>query len=520
MQGKNDDKRGRARARILLVDARPGNLLALEALLGPLGHELVRAGSGQEALDALEGDEFALILLDIRMPGMDGLETAARLRGLSAGRTPIIFVTADGATPYSRRAYELGAADILVKPSDPQALLAKVGVFIELFRRGQRIREEDAEWTTREGKIRALEASHGSSPPQQLESLRQENAWLREALGPRDALLAIAPAFFGFLSPDGFTTDVNDLALRAIEATREQIIGKLFWEAPWWASLPRSAARVREAVVGGAAGRTSQFDVEYCALQGGVAQTRWVEFGLTPLRDAQGKVFRLAATAADITERVLAKNLLAREARSRRRAEEQEQRARRDAESARAELHSLFMQAPAPLCVLRGPTHTFTLANPAYMQLVGTGRKLVGLTIREAGPEVEGQGFFELLDRVYASGERVVGNDVPIKFDRRGDGRWDDAFVSFVYEPYRDLDGKVAGILVIAFDVTETVRARQTVEATLQEREQLLAITEDARRKAESANRAKDEFLAVASHELRTPLNSILGWARILRRQS
>jgi signal transduction histidine kinase/DNA-binding response OmpR family regulator len=520
MQGNKDDERTRARARILLVDDRPENLLALEALLGPLGHDLVRARSGAEALDALGGDEFALILLDIRMPGMDGLETAARLRGLSAGRTPIIFVTADGATPYSRRAYELGAADILVKPIDPQALLAKVGVFIELFKRGQRIRQEDAERVTREERLRALEAQPPLTHPEELERLRLENAWLRDARDRRDALIAIAPAFFGFLSPDGFTTDVNDLALQVIEATRDRIIGKLFWEGPWWASISQSAARIREAIAEASAGRASQFDIEYCGYQGGVAQTRWVAFGLVPIRDVHGKVFRLAATGMDITDRIHSSNLLALEAETRRRAEAQEQRARRDAESARAELHSLFMQAPAPLCVLRGPAHTFALANPAYMHLVGAGRKLVGLTVREAVPEVEGQGFIELLDRVYASGERVVGNDVPINFDRRADGTLDDAFVSFVYEPYRDLDGVVAGILVIAFDVTDTVRARQTIEATLEEREQLLAITEDARRKAESANRAKDEFLAVASHELRTPLNSILGWARILRGQS
>jgi CheY-like chemotaxis protein len=216
------------KARILLVDDRPENLLALEALLGPLGHDLVRAGSGQEALDALEGDEFALILLDIRMPGLDGLETAARVRGLSAGRTPIIFVTADGSTHYSRRAYELGAADILVKPIEPQTLLAKVGVFIELFQRGQRIREEDAERVTREEKLRAIE-TQAASHPDEIERLRLENVWLRDALRARDALIAIAPAFFGFLSPDGFTTDINDLALQVIEATRDQVVGKLFW---------------------------------------------------------------------------------------------------------------------------------------------------------------------------------------------------------------------------------------------------------------------------------------------------
>jgi len=172
-------------------------------------------------------------------------------------------------------------------------------------------------------------------------------------------------------------------------------------------------------------------------------------------------------------------------------------RAHLEAEAARQRLHDLFMQAPAIICTLREPEHIFELANPLYLQLVGRrdATELIGKPVQEALPELEGQGFFELLDNVYRTGEPFIGNEVPIKLDRAGDGTLDEIFVNFVYQPSRDAHGEIDGILVHAVDVTEQVRARQRVE---------------------EANRMKDEFLATLSHELRTPLTSILGWARML----
>ncbi len=124
-------------ARILMVDDRPENLLALEAILHGLGHELVKASSGEEALKRLLIDDFALILLDVQMPNMDGFETAMHIKQRERTRdVPILFLTAiDGESHQAFRGYAAGAVDYLSKPFDPWVLRAKVGVFVELYER-------------------------------------------------------------------------------------------------------------------------------------------------------------------------------------------------------------------------------------------------------------------------------------------------------------------------------------------------------------------------------------------------
>jgi CheY-like chemotaxis protein len=123
--------------KILIVDDRPENLLALEAILQGLGHELVKASSGEEALKRLLSEDFALILLDVQMPGMDGFETATHIKQRERTRdVPIVFLTAiDGEAHQAFRGYAAGAVDYLSKPFDPWVLRAKVGVFIELYER-------------------------------------------------------------------------------------------------------------------------------------------------------------------------------------------------------------------------------------------------------------------------------------------------------------------------------------------------------------------------------------------------
>jgi CheY-like chemotaxis protein len=132
------------KARILLVDDRAENLIALEAILSSLNQELVPVRSGEAALKALLSDEFAVILLDVVMPGMDGFETAAHIkRRARTHDVPIIFLTAAGAEPdHAFRGYAAGAVDYIAKPFDPWVLRAKVAVFVDLYMKNRQLREQ------------------------------------------------------------------------------------------------------------------------------------------------------------------------------------------------------------------------------------------------------------------------------------------------------------------------------------------------------------------------------------------
>ena len=133
------------KAKILLVDDEPKSLFALQELLSQLGQNLMVAQSGEEALRLALKNDFAVILLDVRMPGIDGFETARLVRSRDRSKsTPIIFLTAaaDEMTAMFR-GYEVGAVDFLMKPVIPEVLKSKVAVFVELFRKSERLRESE-----------------------------------------------------------------------------------------------------------------------------------------------------------------------------------------------------------------------------------------------------------------------------------------------------------------------------------------------------------------------------------------
>src|SRR5438067_5678606 len=131
---------------VLLVDDNPEKLLALEAVLEDLHQNIVRAYSGREALRAVLNHEFAVILLDVNMPGMDGFETATLIRQRKRSQhTPIIFITAFHDDVHTARGYSLGAVDYILSPVVPDILRTKVRVFVDLFKMTARVKRQAEE---------------------------------------------------------------------------------------------------------------------------------------------------------------------------------------------------------------------------------------------------------------------------------------------------------------------------------------------------------------------------------------
>src|SRR3954470_16465794 len=186
---------------LLLVDDRPENLLALEAILEPLGQSLVRANSGSEALRHVLAQEFAVILLDVQMPGMNGFEVAEIIKSRERSRTiPIIFLSAiNKEEAYVLKAYSMGAVDYVFKPFNPDVLRMKVAVFVDLFikqrevqRQAELLRNAEKRELELEHRTSLLEAEARSAAKlaQMNDELHRRQVALEQAMGARNRFYA------------------------------------------------------------------------------------------------------------------------------------------------------------------------------------------------------------------------------------------------------------------------------------------------------------------------------------------
>lgn len=208
--------------------------------------------------------------------------------------------------------------------------------------------------------------------------------------------------------------------------------------------------------VGLAGGTLAYKDQELVLDRNGGPEPAWMDLDYSPVPDESGRPAGVIAIVVETTERVLAR--------------------RREIDE-RARLSQMFEQAPSFICTLRGPDHVYEFVNAAHRRLFGSG-DWIGQPLRDAFPDIAGQGFYELMDRVYETGERYVASGVVVRFGATRDAPPQDRLLDFIYEPMRDETGAINGIFCEGFDVTDQRRAEDALRRSQARLAALLDLTE------------------------------------------
>jgi PAS domain S-box-containing protein len=453
---------------VLLVDDQPARLLTYESLLSGVGVTCVRALSGEEALSRLLKQSFALILLDVSMPGMDGFETARMIREHPRfERTPIIFVTGVHVSELdSLRGYEVGAIDYISVPIVPEILRSKVALLVELYRRRKELEELN----------RTLEATRTQLELERHTQQRESEARYRAIFENPMALTVVIRAVRDDTSEviDWEYLEANQNALRVFDRTYDQLVGKRLT-----AALPERAP--------------SLMPICTRALLEGTPQRYEISVGgadfamcLFPMGTDT-----LISSGFDITARV--------------RAEQETQRVFAH-DRAEKEWLSAVLDSMNEEVYFTDTEKKYTYVNPAAMREFGH-ENVAGIPVQDLIAQLEIlsiDGTPRPLDEApplrALKGEVIRGEEQLVRSPRTGELRTRQVSSA----PVRGPDGKIRGAVSVVRDVTEQRR----VDAELRIRAEQL----------KDADKRKDEFIAMLAHELRNPLVPIRTAVELLKR--
>jgi PAS domain S-box-containing protein len=523
------------RVGILLVDDKPSNIVALEAILSSPDYHLITATSGREALRCLRQGEVAVILADVMMPLMDGFQFADAVKQDPATREiPIIFLTAMASdVEHVFRGYAAGAADYLHKPLQPEIVRAKVAVFAQLFRQRRLIEEQGrllVESERREQLSRLVAMKQAAlEEKQQVEADLQfsEERFKLLLENVRDYAIAI-------LDPSGMITGWN-------------IGGELMTGYAAGEILATSVSSLY--LPGDLANGTLEDELRRAAESGRSADQRWLQrkdgsrfFAdgvTTALRDARGGLRGFAKIVRDCTERQRAQeereHLLAGERAARLEAEEARRRiALLDRISSTLSASIDYHELLARLSEAVVPD----FADCCVVQMVGEDDDVVCAALSHVDPDrreeirriVEGTGeadaaiwdvqrallsgepeLHAVMDGAAHGGEPAAGEAPPTSALRRLGAR------SAVVAPLVARGRTLGAATFLRFGEGHGYTQDDVQLAAMLTKRAALAVDNSRLyRESQHLNRIKDEFLATLQHELRTPLNAIVGWTELL----
>ena len=234
--------------------------------------------------------------------------------------------------------------------------------------------------------------------------------------------------------------------------------GREVWTDTWPVIGPQVAKVMEEG------GSTLNERVRLVYTRHGFPEETWFTWSFGPIRDESGQVAGLFNTCHEDTQHVLA--------------ERERDRLLSVLSNERSRLAEIVQRSPAFVCTLRGPEHVFDFANARYYEIAGR-RDIIGKTVREVQPEIVGQGYMDILDRVYRTGEPFEATEMPLSLQRGDGASIDKRFINVAWQALREADGSVSGVFIHGVDVTETVRSREAIKDSEERHRGMLAALDE-----------------------------------------
>jgi PAS domain S-box-containing protein len=459
---------------ILLVDDQPARLLTYESILEGVGVNCVRALSGREALERLLRQDFAVILLDVSMPEIDGFETARLIREHPRfERTPIIFVTGIHTSQLDTlRGYEAGAIDYIPVPIVPEILRSKVALLVELYRRRSELEHLNRELEITRARLEAESRSSREESRAHLEESERRYRAIFEHPALLTVVLEAVRDFTGAIT-DWRYQDANANALELLNRPRQSLLGSLLSE-----TLPDRAEALGSLYAKVLATRAPY---RYEAQLG---DTNFL-ISLFPLGENT-----VVSSGLDITSRI--------------RVEREAQRAS-DADRAEKEWLSAVLNSMNEEVYFTNKEKRYTYANPAALREFGhTSVENIDVEsivrkLEVLRPDGTPRPLSEAPPLRALEGEVIRGEEQLVRIPRTGELRHRQVSSA----PVRGSDGEIIGSVSVVRDITEQRRVDAELRAGAE--------------RLREADRRKDEFIAMLAHELRNPLVPIRTGVELLK---
>ena len=434
---------------VLVVDDDPNNLAVVRDCLLECDYTILVAEDGESAIIRADYAKPDLILLDVMMPGMDGFETCRRLKSLPGTREiAVIFMTALAETGHKVKGLEAGGVDYITKPFQREELLARIAVHLQIRELTRKLRvsnetlERRVEERTTDLAIANCELEQEIAERQVAQEQLQEQALILEekieeleqtqtALSKSEqkfrAIFDQTFELMGLLTPEGILMEANRTALDLCSVEQAQVIGKPFWEGPWWNWSEGVQAKVRQAVARAAAGELVRFESRYRSAKGDLY---YIDFSLKPLMDDQGRVTMLIPEGRDISERKLA-------------------------ETEHLRLATAIEQI-AEAILITDTDFNIQYVNPAFERMNGYGRaEIIGSNTEVIRSDDFDKGVYRAILETLAGGRVWTGRLT----NKRKDGSCYQAEV--MASPIQNGEGTVINYVSIHRDITHEMKLEQ-----------------------------------------------------------